>query len=327
MIYIRGIIQWGIIGAGDVCEVKSGPAFNKVPDSRLIAVMRRDEKKAADYAVRHHVPKYYSNAGQLISDPDINTLYIATPPAFHEEYAIAGIRAGKPVYIEKPVALNAKGCENIIQASEKHNIPVSVAHYRRRLSLFLKVRELIHNDTIGKVNLITIRMMQSPVKNTIAKTEEFWRVNPSISGGGLFHDLAPHQLDIVYWLFGAPESMSGHSFNQGKRYNAPDTTHFHAFFKGNIFLDGLWSFNLHETENEDSCELFGNKGKICFSFFQSPVIEIHTKKGSENLEIPYPQHVQQPMIAEVVRFFRGKGPNPCSPGEALWTMRMMDSTL
>ena len=327
MKYITDIVNWGIIGAGDVCEVKSGPAFNKVPDSRLIAIMRRNREKAADYARRHKVPKYYTDARELINDPEINAVYVATPPAFHEEYATAAIRAGKPVYIEKPVTLDAPGCERIIRTAGENNMPVSVAHYRRRLPLFLKIRQLLSDGIIGKVNLITLRTMQSSDRNIIAKTDEFWRVNPSLSGGGLFHDLAPHQLDIMFWLFGVPESFEGYSFNQGKLYQAPDITHFTARFKKNVLLEGLWSFHVHECCNEDRCVIFGEKGKMAFSFFRKPVLEIHTKSGIEKIKLPYPKHVQQPMIRDVVRFFRREMPNPSPLDEALWTMKMMDSTL
>ena len=79
-------IGWGIIGCGNVTEVKSGPAFQQVPNSKLVAVMRRDASKAADYALRHGVPKWYSDATQLINDPAVTAIYIATPPAFHEAY-------------------------------------------------------------------------------------------------------------------------------------------------------------------------------------------------------------------------------------------------
>src|SRR6185369_16685284 len=104
---IAGIVNWGIIGCGDVCEVKSGPAFNKVPNSKLVAVMRRDEAKAADFAKRHWVPKYYSDAAQLINDPEVNAIYVATPPSSHAQYMEDALSAGKPVYVEKPVTVSS----------------------------------------------------------------------------------------------------------------------------------------------------------------------------------------------------------------------------
>ena len=73
-------------------------------------------------------------------------------------------------------------------------------------------------------------------------------------------------------------------------------------------------------------DLWGNKGKLCFSFFRSPVLEIYTGSGSEKIELPYPPHVQQPLIHDVVRYFRGEIPNPSPLDEALWIMKMMDST-
>jgi 1,5-anhydro-D-fructose reductase (1,5-anhydro-D-mannitol-forming) len=327
MLLAEEIVNWGIIGVGNVCEKKSGPAFAKVPHSRLVAVMRRDLSKAKDYASRHHVQKYYNNVSALLADNEVNAVYIATPPAYHEELALAGIRAGKPVYIEKPVTLKAEGCQRLIDVSSTLKIPVSVAHYRRMLPLFQKIKTVISNGEIGKVSLIQINLIQSSDKNLVADSEINWRMIPSISGGGIFHDLAPHQLDIIYWIFGTPISMRGHSMNQGSHSDTPNLTHFEAFFSDDIYLTGLWSFNACENSMEDRCDIFGETGKISFSFFRSPVLEIHSGKSKKSVEFPYPLHVQEPMINEVVRFFRGEAPNPCSLEDALVTMKMMDCTL
>ena len=144
-------IRWGMIGCGDVTEVKSGPAFNKVSNSSLVAVMRRDADKAKDYAKRHNVPKWYSDANNLINDDDINAIYIATPPAFHEEYAIAAINAGKPVYIEKPMALDFESANMIAKVANEKNIKVSIAHYRRGQPLFNKVKQLLKDRILIKM--------------------------------------------------------------------------------------------------------------------------------------------------------------------------------
>src|SRR4028118_950403 len=109
--------KWGIIGCGDVTEVKSGPAFNKVSNSRLVAVMRRDAAKAKDYAQRHQVAKWYSDPQQLINDPEVNAVYVATPPLSHEEYTVAALQAGKPVYVEKPMSVNMGAAERMLKAS------------------------------------------------------------------------------------------------------------------------------------------------------------------------------------------------------------------
>jgi 1,5-anhydro-D-fructose reductase (1,5-anhydro-D-mannitol-forming) len=327
MKFIQGEIHWGIIGAGNVCEKKSGPAFHKVRHSHLTAVMRRNEEKAKDYAFRHNVPKYYSNAEDLIYDREINAIYIATPPSFHEEFTLAALKAGKPVYVEKPVALNAASCKRMIDASVKHNLPVTVAHYRRGLPLFNTIKELLNEDRIGKVLFVTIRTFQTPVNDLVANANENWRVVPELSGGGIFHDLAPHQLDLMYWYFGPPIKIQGFSANQGGNYNAPDLTMLGISFDQNIYLNGMWSFAIHQSADTERCEIIGEKGKLAFSFFRSPLLEVYTDDGLNKLEFPFPEHIQQPMIEKTVAFFRGEGDNPCSLEDALVSIQMMDSTL
>src|SRR6266508_4340624 len=122
-------VKWGIIGCGDVTEVKSGPAFNKVSNSELVAVMRRDGEKAKDYALRHNVSKWYTDAEKLINDADVNAIYIATPPSSHEEYAMKAFMAGKPVYVEKPMALDAPSANRMAKAAKEKKYKLVVAHY------------------------------------------------------------------------------------------------------------------------------------------------------------------------------------------------------
>lgn len=313
---INGVVNWGIVGCGDVCEIKSGPAFNKVPNSKLVAVMRRDEAKAADFARRHNVPKYYSDASKLINDPEVNAIYIATPPSSHAEYMEQALKAGKPVYVEKPVTTSGPACQQMIDTKNKLDGFVSVAHYRRELPLFRRVKELVEADAIGRVTLIRLSTLQ-------AKTTRIdWRIQPDVSGGGLFHDLAPHQLDIAYWLFGKPVSVSGNSLNQLDHFNAPDIATVEAIFKNNVLLNGVWAFNVGDSASQDLCEIVGTGGYIRFSFFTKSTIDINGKIIEED----YPENIQKPMIEAVVKYFRGEGKNPCSLEDALIVMDMIDNT-
>ena len=324
---ISGMVNWGIIGCGDVCEIKSGPAFNKVPDSKLVAVMRRDEAKAKDYAERHGVPKFYIDANDLVNDEEVNAIYIATPPSSHESYAEMALKAGKPVYVEKPVTLNAASCRRMIEMEKKYDGKVSVAHYRRNLPLFIKIKQLINEDNIGIVKLILLKTLQPPASKIITQTSDNWRINPELSGGGLFHDLSPHQLDILYWIFGEPKELFVKAVNQGKLYEAPDLTIITAAFEKNIWFNGVWNFNVVETATEDECEIIGEKGSIRFSFFRLPALELLTDIGKQTLEFKYPVNIQQPHIDKVVKFFRGEGANPCSLEDALVTLNMMDKAI
>lgn len=317
-------IRWGILGCGDVCEVKSGPAFNKIEHSRLVAVMRRDGEKAKDFARRHRVPRYYTDANDLIADPDVNAIYIATPPVYHEAYAIQCMKAGKPVYIEKPLSVDSASCDRILSASAQLKIKCSVAHYRRGLPVFKKIKSLVQSGVIGKPSLILSRTLQAPTEKMEAV--DYWRTTPAISGGGLFFDLAPHQLDIFYWLFGKPTNVRGFSLKQRSSYPAPDLTNVEAVFGDNVYLHGLWAFNVDASCEQEITEIIGEKGKIQFSFFKASDIDVTSGSGTQKITLDYPENIQQPMIEEVVKYFRSEGPNPCSIAEALVSMEVMDST-
>ncbi len=318
-------VKWGIIGCGDVCEVKSGPAFNKIPNSSLVAVMRRDAEKAADYAKRHHVNKFYTDAKNLIEDPDVNAIYIATPPASHELYAEMAISAGKPVYIEKPLSIDSESTQRIADFATKHDVKASGAYYRRKLPLFEKVKEIIKSNELGNISLIAIRLLLPNKHNGIAQTATNWRIDPSVSGGGLFHDLAPHMLDIIYWIFGTPLSASGKSFNQAEIHAAPDLTYLNATFQKGEVLNGVWSFHTPREYKEDICQIIGDKGSLKFSFFELNPLEISIGSNHQSFEFTNPENIQLNMIRDVVKYFRGEGENPCSITDTLESMKMIDS--
>lgn len=316
-------IKWGIIGCGDVTEVKSGPAFNKVPNSKLVAVMRRNEAKARDYAQRHGVEKWYSSADDLINDDDVNAIYIATPPLNHEEYAIKAMKAGKPVYVEKPMAIDAAAARRIEKAANETGVKISVAHYRRQQPLFLKVKELVQQKVIGNVRLVELKMLQPHQSEIITKTETNWRIDPSVSGGGLFYDLAPHQLDLMMYFFGKPLKASGIAFNSSHYYNADDITCGQILFNSNVVFNGTWCFTV--AERMDRCEIIGSEGKLSFPIFDHKELILEREGTKTVFEFDRMQHVQQPMIQKVVEYFLGQAPNPCSVAEGVEVMEMMDA--
>ena len=135
-------LQWGFVGCGEVTEKKSGPAFSEVEGSSVVAVMSRDAKKAKSYAERHKVKKWYTDAQELINDPEVNAVYIATPPSSHTTFAIMAMKAGKPVYVEKPLAASYEDCVRINKVYEDTKVPCFVAYYRRELPYFKKVKDI-----------------------------------------------------------------------------------------------------------------------------------------------------------------------------------------
>ncbi|HTH81827.1 MAG TPA: Gfo/Idh/MocA family oxidoreductase [Mucilaginibacter sp.] len=320
-------IKWGIIGCGDVTEVKSGPPLYKVPNSSLVAVMRRNGEKAADYARRHNVARWYDDADKLLNDPEVNAIYIATPPASHMDYAIAALNKGLNVYIDKPVTLNAAQARAIAEAAAKSTGKLSVAHYRRSLPYFLYVKELIDNGTIGDIRTVQIKLWQHLKPALITHLEDDWRIREEVSGGGYFHDMSPHQLDLMLFYFGEPHYYSGTSLNQAGDYKVADHVTGHIVFKNKVVVNGSWCFNVAPEAVIDECEIVGSKGKISFPVFvKPPVVTLTTHTGIHTKEFTHPEHISYFMIEQVVNYFNGtQVNNPCSIEDVIPLMDIMDA--
>jgi predicted dehydrogenase len=317
------MITWGIIGCGNVTEIKSGPAFNKVKDSRLLGVMRRNKSLAEDYASRHNVPKVYTNASDLINDKDINAVYIATPPGSHADYAIEVIKAGKPVYIEKPMAVNYSECMRINKAAEKYRIPVFVAYYRRALPGFLLVKELIEKGNIGKVLFVQMQLFKSPSQDE-KKGKLPWRVDPEISGGGHFFDLGSHQLDWLDYIFGPLANIKSIALNHSGLYKAEDFVTASFLFQNNISGTATWSFSVPLSSGRDTIEIIGEKGSINFSTFSFVPIVLENENGRKEFINERPEHVQSNLIDKIVQSLHGRGSSPSTGISASRTSRVMD---
>lgn len=320
-------IRWGIIGCGDVCEVKSGPAFSKIDHSSLVAVMRRNSTKAEDYAKRHNVPTWYSDADELINDPKINAIYIATPPGSHLEYVLKASKAGKPVYVEKPMSKTYSECLQMIEACDETNVPLFVAYYRRRLPYFLKVKELIDTEIIGTITMVNINLIKSPTIDD-SDPKMNWRVNPEISGGGHFHDLASHQLDILAYFFGDIVEASGMASNSLGLNNAEDTVTANFKFESGLIGSGNWTFTSLHKHFKDEVTLIGSKGKITFCCFNDIIpIVVETESIKKEFSLPYPPHVQQPLIQTIVDELRGKDTSPSTGISGAKTNWVIDKIL
>lgn len=321
------MIKWGFIGCGNVTEKKSGPAFKKVEGSSVVAVMSRDAEKARNYAEKRGINKWYTDAQELIEDPEVNAVYIATPPSSHATYAIMSMKAGKPVYIEKPMASSYEECTRINRISQETGVPCFVAYYRRYLPYFIKVKELIEQGAIGHVINIQIRFAQPPYDLDYNKENLPWRVQPDIAGGGYFYDLASHQLDILQDIFGCILEAEGFKSNRGGLYEVEDTVSACFQFDSGLVGSGSWCFVAHSSAKEDRIEVIGDKGMICFSTFTFDPIAMHTEKGREEFTIGNPEHIQYNLIESVIHHLQGKSVCTCDGISATPTNWAMDKIL
>lgn len=317
---IENEVRWGIIGCGDVTEVKSGPGFQLAENSKLVAVMRRNGELAKDYAERHHVPKWYDDGEALINDPEVDAVYVATPPAFHKEYALLAAKAGKPVYVEKPMARNYQECLEMIEACKRADVPLFVAYYRRALPRFLKIKEIVDSGVLGDIRFVRTIQYQPPLKD-----DQAWRVQPELAGAGLFLDLASHTLDILDFLLGPIKEAKGFATNQNGSYEAEDIVTGNYLFESGVHGTGTWCFSAHEHIDEN--EFVGSKGKLTFATFGNGPITLTTSEGTEEWIVENPRHIQQPMIQLMVDELTGKGTSPSTGESGARTNWVMDQLI
>jgi predicted dehydrogenase len=315
-------VRWGIIGVGDVTERKSGPGFQQAERSELVAVMRRNGHLAADYARRHGVPSWYDDAYELINDPEVDAVYIATPPDSHREYAVRVAQAGKPVYVEKPMARTAPECEEMISACEEAGVGLFVAYYRRAMPRFVTVRELLDSGRIGQLRSVSIRN-ERPAQ--VGETDEGWRLDPETSGGGHFVDLGSHILDLLDWLLGPVTHVAGIATNRGGRYRAEDLVTGAFSFGSGVAGVGVWNYD--SFRHQDQVEIIGTAGALRFSCFAEEPLTLLTARGVEQIKAPYPEIVQLPLIQTVVNALTGHGESPSDGHSAVRTARVIDSLL
>jgi 1,5-anhydro-D-fructose reductase (1,5-anhydro-D-mannitol-forming) len=314
-------IRWGIIGCGDVCEVKSGPGFQKATNSELIAVMRRNGTLAADYARRHGVPRWYDDADRLINDPLVDIVYIATPPGSHMEYALKVCQAGKPAYVEKPMARNHAECRAMVEAFDRAKLPLFVAYYRRAMPRFVKAKELLDSGRVGKITAVSYRQ-SAPAHRDIDPNNVPWRLDPVQSGGGLFLDVGSHTLDILDFLFGPLQNVSGLAANRATPLPIEDSVAMR--FQTPDGALGVAAWNFASSVSEDLIEITGTEGRIAMSTFGSEPVRLIHRNGEEQFDLGKPLHVHQPLIEMIVDELLGRGKCPSTGVSGARASAVMD---
>jgi 1,5-anhydro-D-fructose reductase (1,5-anhydro-D-mannitol-forming) len=312
------IIRWGIIGCGDVTEVKSGPGFQQADGSALVAVMRRDGAKARDYARRHGVPRAYDSADALIADAEVDAVYVATPPSSHCDLALRIARAGKPCLVEKPMARDYIESLRMVEAFTERQLPLWVAYYRRALPRFLTVRDCLAKREIGRVTSVHVQVT-APL---LTSAEAGWRVDPEASGGGLFFDLASHCFDLLDFLVGEITAATGLAVNTGGTYAAEDVTAAAFKFQRGTVGTGIWNFNA--SEKTDVMTFVGSEGELRTPIFSDT--DVVVTRGAERrvIEVRNPPHVHQPLIQTIVDEMHGRGRCESTGETGARTSRVLD---
>lgn len=317
------IVRWGILGSGNVTEQKSGPAFQKLPGSALTAVMRRTPGLAADYARRHGVPRAYERAEDLIHDPEVDAVYVATPPSSHLDLALRVAAAGKPAYVEKPMALDHAECRRLIDAFAERGLPLFVGYYRRALPRSRRVRALIDEGRVGAP--VSLSYRYTAPRTRVASG---WRLDPAVSGGGLFVDVGSHALDLFDWLLGPLVDVSGDAARRSPVAGAvEDVVAMRFRTERGVIGAALWDF-AGMGPHVDHAEIGGTEGVLRFPVFGDGAVILISPDGRETRFVePSPEHIAMPFIETVVAALRGQGICESTGESAARTTRVMDRVL
>ena len=317
-------VRWGIIGCGNVTEVKSGPPYSITPGFELTMVMRRDKAKLVDYATRHAIPNYTTDASELIHSNLVDAVYIATPPDTHKKYALMVAEAGKPCCIEKPMTPSYAESLSIYQAFNEKQLPLYVAYYRRSLPRFLKIKEWLDAGLIGTIRQITWHKSRTPSPTDTSKIPN-WRTEARVAPGGYFDDLASHGLDLFAFLLGEIVTANGLANNQQGLYTSKDAIVGNWMHKNGVMGSGVWNFGLNTAQDE--VVIYGSEGEIRFAVLDEAPITISANIIEESLEIPHPKHVQEFHVLNMKKDLFGIQDHPSSGQTALRTSWVMDAIL
>jgi predicted dehydrogenase len=305
------MIGWGMIGVGDVTEVKSAPAIFRAEDSDVVHVMRRDAERARDFAERHGVARWSTDAQAVIDDPEVTAVYVATPTATHAQYAIAAARAGKHVLVEKPMAMSAAEGGRMVEAADAAGVRLWVAYYRRALPRFVKVRQLLEAGAIGRP-LSVHTIWRKPTDFT------GWRWDPERNRGGEFYETACHTLDVLDLLLGPATNVAGVATRDRHAVSA-------CYRFSDVMGSGSWAFGTPDAL--DVTVVAGTEGTLSFASFAPTPIRLATADEAAVYEVADPKHVHGPLVATILDELRGVGTCPSTGQSALRTSKLMDSII
>ncbi len=317
------VVRWGMIGCGSVAERKSGPAFYKAPGSALVAVMGRRLDAVTDYATRHGIARVYTDAQALINDPEVDAVYIATPPDSHHAYSLLVAAAGKHCCVEKPMSLNVGQSREMQKAFADAGLHLFVSYYRRSLPRFQQVRQWLEAGRIGQVRHLTWTLTKPPSPVDLGGAYN-WRTDPVIAGGGYFADLASHGFDLFQYLLGDITDVAGFTARQAGLYTAEDAVSASWRFASGATGMGCWNFVA--DRREDRVEVIGSQGRISFSVFDEHPVQLQADEHL-SLHIDHHEHIQWHHVLGINAHIRGEARHPTVAAHALKTDWVMDQIL
>ena len=303
------MLNWLVIGVGDITRKRVLPAVLAQPRSRLYALLTRDPRKAAAYPGA----LVYTDLSDALRDPAIDAVYVASPVALHAEHTIASLRAGRHVLCEKPVALDFAQAESMAEAARQSGRLLGIAYYRRIYPKLLRARQLISEGAIGQPVLV-----EANYHGWLESPDRAWLKDPAIAGGGPLYDVGSHRIDACNFLFGRPQRATGLLSNAVHQLAVEDSATTLIEYAGGIHavIDVRWNSRMPR----DQFLVIGSEGEISLDPLNGPALRLLASDGSLTEEqLPANANVHYPAVENFVAAVLDGAPLACPIGEAIWT--------
>lgn len=289
------IVNWGLIGCGDVARKRVAQAIQDDPQSSLLAACRRDEAKLGDFCDAFRVPRRYSSAEELLGDREIHAVYIATPVREHLALTVAAARAGKHVLVEKPMAMNAAECDTMITACHRAGVRLGVAYYRRFYPMVHRIQDLIRSGEIG-TPLGVSAVTSTPLAMQPGE-EGYWRAILQHGGGGALMDVGSHRLDLFRYFFGEPVVVKAICETVAADYEAEDTAVLLLKFPGGMVGTLQCHFGCADP---DQFIIQGTEGRLVAQPLNGDRLVVETRGRRRSEKHPAPSNLCAPLVEDFV---------------------------
>jgi 1,5-anhydro-D-fructose reductase (1,5-anhydro-D-mannitol-forming) len=303
------MLNWIVVGIGDIAIRRVIPAIQAEPRSRLHGLVTRDPAKAAPYDAR-----VWTSLDEALSDPgvqaEVQAVYVATPVFLHAPQTIQSFGAGKHVLCEKPMAMNEAEAHSMVQAAEQSGRIFGVAYYRRTYPKVQRAKQLLGAGVIGKPVLAELTCHEWFDES---ESHRSWLIDPAKAGGGPLFDIASHRIDVLNFLFGQPQRVTGHLSNAVHHYAVEDNATVMIDYAGGV--RGIVDVRWHSKVKRDECRIRGTEGEMELSPLNGP--ELIYPGGRESL--PPHANLHYPMIENFVDAVLGKAPLLASGASSFWT--------
>ncbi|MBI5301607.1 MAG: Gfo/Idh/MocA family oxidoreductase [Chloroflexi bacterium] len=313
-------IRWGVIGAGNVFEYKSGPALYKTPHSELTAVMRTSIDKAHEVATRHGAKRWYTDAASLVNDPDVNAVYIASPHYLHPEHVALAARAKKIVLSEKPLGVTTTQAQACVDVCKKNGVPLTVAYYRRYWAITQAIKKFVHEGAIGRI--VQARIGVSDWFS--GDNERAWLLSREKSGGDALANVGAHWVDLVRYLLGEPREVVALCSSTASGFETDDTVGVDMRLDNDALVSLLVTRRTPVSTNE--FDIFGTEGSIRVSSLVDGKLVLYRKgHDAEPMQFSRIGVMHSELVAALVpRMLRGE-PSPLPGEEAVAVWRVMQA--